>query len=229
MTIVGGQPKTLIVASIVYGFYRLTVTGADSNAFFVLVNPSIHSNNCPFPTLTYFATHLHLLSVIKSIFIYTCSEKGENMKDIPSNSMDAAVTTMTLCHADDELKFASEIRRVLAPGAKYYFWEHIHPFHDGSCGHGHGHAGHSHGHRHGKDHGAHRSLNRNLKFIFKLLFGDLRGGQAGHHAGSHEREVRGLEIQFYSFRFCSQAPCYGACIRVFSVYLSWDMEKKSSE
>lgn len=51
--------------------------------------------------------------------------KAEDMKDIPSNSIGCLVSTIVLCSVDDQEQVFREIKRVLKPGGKYYFMEHV--------------------------------------------------------------------------------------------------------
>ena len=53
----------------------------------------------------------------------TCA--AESMKDIPSNSVDCAVSTLVLCSVNDQDLVLKEINRVLKPGAQFYFMEHV--------------------------------------------------------------------------------------------------------
>ncbi|CAL8116783.1 unnamed protein product [Orchesella dallaii] len=50
---------------------------------------------------------------------------AEDMKDIPDHSVDAVVSTLVLCSANDLQGIYKEIRRVLVPGGKYFFMEHV--------------------------------------------------------------------------------------------------------
>jgi ubiquinone/menaquinone biosynthesis C-methylase UbiE len=43
----------------------------------------------------------------------------------PDNNFDAVVTTLVLCTVDDVEQSLSEIYRVLKPGGKFYFIEHV--------------------------------------------------------------------------------------------------------
>ncbi|GAB6023487.1 hypothetical protein CHUAL_008265 [Chamberlinius hualienensis] len=49
---------------------------------------------------------------------------GEDMSAIKDNSVDAVVATFVLCSVKSVDKVLQEIHRVLAPGKKYYFFEH---------------------------------------------------------------------------------------------------------
>ena len=44
---------------------------------------------------------------------------------IESNSVDAVVVTLVLCSVQDQAKCFSEIKRVLKPGGKFFYMEHI--------------------------------------------------------------------------------------------------------
>ncbi|XP_037094276.1 methyltransferase-like protein 7A, partial [Pollicipes pollicipes] len=53
------------------------------------------------------------------------TERGECMPSVADNSVDVVVTTLVLCcvrHVDQMIR---EIHRVLVPGGKYYFVEHV--------------------------------------------------------------------------------------------------------
>ncbi|KAK7071124.1 Methyltransferase domain [Halocaridina rubra] len=50
---------------------------------------------------------------------------GEAMDMVESNSVDAVVMTLVLCSVRDVTKVISQIKRVLVPGGKFYFSEHI--------------------------------------------------------------------------------------------------------
>ncbi|XP_011303282.1 methyltransferase-like protein 7A [Fopius arisanus] len=50
---------------------------------------------------------------------------GTSLKEIPSNYVDAVVTVRSLCSCSSVRETLGEIRRVLAPGGKYFFLEHI--------------------------------------------------------------------------------------------------------
>nr|CAD7402206.1 unnamed protein product [Timema cristinae] len=51
---------------------------------------------------------------------------GNDLRGVPSNSMDVVVATLVLCSVANVAAVLREIRRVLAPGGKYYFMEHVH-------------------------------------------------------------------------------------------------------
>ncbi|XP_035707350.1 methyltransferase-like protein 7A isoform X2 [Folsomia candida] len=50
---------------------------------------------------------------------------GENLKGVASNSVDVVVTTTVLCSVENVKSVLREIRRVLVPGGRYYFMEHL--------------------------------------------------------------------------------------------------------
>ncbi|XP_037031615.1 methyltransferase-like protein 7A [Bradysia coprophila] len=52
------------------------------------------------------------------------NERAENMASIPSNSIDVVVTSSIHCSVDNSQRVLKEIRRVLVPGGRYYFFEH---------------------------------------------------------------------------------------------------------
>ena len=52
------------------------------------------------------------------------SEVGEEMS-FPDASFDSVVTTLVLCTVDDLERVVGEARRVLRPGGKFYFYEHV--------------------------------------------------------------------------------------------------------
>ncbi|XP_013792415.2 methyltransferase-like protein 7B, partial [Limulus polyphemus] len=50
---------------------------------------------------------------------------AEDMKDIPDNSVDAVTSTYVMCSVTSIQETLKEILRVLTPGGKYYFFEHV--------------------------------------------------------------------------------------------------------
>jgi len=44
---------------------------------------------------------------------------------VADSSVDAVVMTLVLCTVDDQIKTLSEVKRVLKPGGKFYYMEHI--------------------------------------------------------------------------------------------------------
>lgn len=50
---------------------------------------------------------------------------GAERMDIASNSVDAVFSTLTLCTIGDEKEGLNEIKRVLKPGGKFFFLEHV--------------------------------------------------------------------------------------------------------
>ncbi|XP_069181888.1 thiol S-methyltransferase TMT1B-like [Procambarus clarkii] len=53
---------------------------------------------------------------------------AENMDMVADNSIDVVVSTFVLCSVENINKVIQQILRVLAPGGKYYFCEHIKEF-----------------------------------------------------------------------------------------------------
>lgn len=58
------------------------------------------------------------------IDVQVFESKGENLA-LPSNSFDCVFTTLVLCMVDDVEKVLAEAYRVLKPGGKFYFYEHV--------------------------------------------------------------------------------------------------------
>ncbi|XP_069938060.1 thiol S-methyltransferase TMT1A [Cherax quadricarinatus] len=53
---------------------------------------------------------------------------AENMDMVPDSSIDVVVTTHVFCSVHNTKKMLQQILRVLAPGGKLYFYEHIREF-----------------------------------------------------------------------------------------------------
>lgn len=53
---------------------------------------------------------------------------GEKMDEVPDNSVDVVVMTLVLCSVSETEKILQQILRVLVPGGKFYFLEHIREF-----------------------------------------------------------------------------------------------------
>lgn len=51
--------------------------------------------------------------------------KGEEIDMVKSDSIDVVVTTLVLCSVTDIAKVVSQVKRVLVPGGKYIFVEHV--------------------------------------------------------------------------------------------------------
>ncbi|XP_066946988.1 thiol S-methyltransferase TMT1A-like [Macrobrachium rosenbergii] len=52
--------------------------------------------------------------------------KGEDMDVVPSESVDAVVVSLVLCSVTDVSKVLRQVKRVLVPGGKFLFMEHVH-------------------------------------------------------------------------------------------------------
>ena len=50
--------------------------------------------------------------------------KGESI-DLPDRSVSAVVGSLVLCSVDDPSQVLSEVRRILKPGGRYIFLEHV--------------------------------------------------------------------------------------------------------
>ena len=48
-----------------------------------------------------------------------------NSIEVPDDCIDAVVSTLVLCSVDSPLETLKEIRRILKPGGKFYFMEHV--------------------------------------------------------------------------------------------------------
>ncbi|CAL1296026.1 unnamed protein product [Larinioides sclopetarius] len=55
----------------------------------------------------------------------TVIQPAENMSDIADSSLDVVISTYLHCSCDDSLAVLKEVRRVLKPGGKYVFLEHV--------------------------------------------------------------------------------------------------------
>jgi ubiquinone/menaquinone biosynthesis C-methylase UbiE len=61
-----------------------------------------------------------------NVALERCVPSGaEDMKAVPDNSVDVVVSTFAMCHVPDIQKVYKEINRVLVPGGKYFFMEHV--------------------------------------------------------------------------------------------------------
>jgi len=57
-----------------------------------------------------------------------CANLEDDLKKVPSESLDAVVTTQVLCAVDNPQDVLQQVVRVLKPGGRYYFVEHTaHP------------------------------------------------------------------------------------------------------
>jgi SAM-dependent methyltransferase len=69
---------------------------------------------------------LENLQKFPNVGLERCVVSGaEDMKDIPDNSVDVVVSTLVLCSVPDVQKVYKEICRVLVPGGKFLFMEHV--------------------------------------------------------------------------------------------------------
>jgi len=75
----------------------------------------------------YFKQYLDVnLKKFPNVKLEQCVVAGaEDMKDVPDNSVDVVVSTLVLCSVPDLMAVYKEIRRVLVPGGKFLFMEHV--------------------------------------------------------------------------------------------------------
>lgn len=50
---------------------------------------------------------------------------GAEAIDLPDDSVDAVICTLVLCTVDDPVQVLREVRRILKPGGRFYFLEHV--------------------------------------------------------------------------------------------------------
>ena len=65
-----------------------------------------------------------LIKKTQSLDVEVILDSAENLP-FPSNSFDSVVVTLVLCMVDNVDSVLDEIYRVLKPGGKFYFYEHI--------------------------------------------------------------------------------------------------------
>lgn len=68
--------------------------------------------------------HLERAAVAHGLRLHLAPLIAERL-DAPDASMDAAVSTLVLCSVKDPVKVLQEVRRVLRPGGRFYFLEHV--------------------------------------------------------------------------------------------------------
>jgi SAM-dependent methyltransferase len=76
------------------------------------------------------AMHPHLKRKAKrgDIQLQVHASKGEKI-DLPDQSVAAVLGTLVLCSVDDPAQVLSEVRRILQPGGRYLFLEHVADLH----------------------------------------------------------------------------------------------------
>lgn len=52
-------------------------------------------------------------------------DNGAEAIDLPDDSVEAVVCTLVLCSVDDPRRCLREVRRILKPGGRFYFLEHV--------------------------------------------------------------------------------------------------------
>merc|ERR1719376_1766702 len=85
----------------------------------VVVDPNPHF-------ASYYNDNRSKFTNIHSSEIIVCG--GEDMDMVESNSIDVVVMTLVLCSVLDVKKCLQQIHRVLTPGGKFYFIEHVREF-----------------------------------------------------------------------------------------------------
>jgi SAM-dependent methyltransferase len=78
---------------------------------------AIEPNRAMHPVLKARARQWHIDLEIRTI-------KGESI-DLPDRSVSAVVGSLVLCSVDDPSQVLSEVRRILKPGGRYIFLEHV--------------------------------------------------------------------------------------------------------
>jgi SAM-dependent methyltransferase len=68
--------------------------------------------------------HLEKLAAHYGIELHIKPIKGERI-DLPDNSVAAVIGTLVLCSVDDPPRVLAEIRRILVPGGRFIFVEHV--------------------------------------------------------------------------------------------------------
>lgn len=109
------EEKTLRILEIGAGVGANFIMYPD-NTRLVVADPNPHFEQ-------YFKDHKAKFPHIKCETVIIA--KGEDIDMVRSESIDAVVTTLVLCSVDDIAKVVSQIKRVLVPGGKYIFVEHI--------------------------------------------------------------------------------------------------------
>ena len=91
------------------------------------------------PNLSYYPTDIHWIGVEPNPFMHSyLSKEAERLGldidlrsgnaqqlDVEDNSMDAVVSTLVLCSVDNLAATLQEVLRVLKPGGRFYFVEHV--------------------------------------------------------------------------------------------------------
>ncbi|KAA8491509.1 Methyltransferase-like protein 7B [Porphyridium purpureum] len=78
------------------------------------VEPNVHMRQYAEPRARRHAIHLTYLATT-----------AENLQIVPDASVDAVVSTLTLCSVDDPRAVLNQIARVLKPGGRFLFIEHV--------------------------------------------------------------------------------------------------------
>ncbi len=91
------------------------------------------------PNLSYYPTDIHWIGIEPNLYMYPyLKREAERLGleidlrsgtaerlDVENNSMDAVVSTLVLCSVDDLAATLQEVLRVLKPGGRFFFLEHV--------------------------------------------------------------------------------------------------------
>ncbi|CAG0894546.1 unnamed protein product [Cyprideis torosa] len=62
---------------------------------------------------------------LEKVFTVAAGEESCGKLGLPEGSIDVVVATLVMCCVNDIPRFLEEIHRVLRPGGRFYFWEHV--------------------------------------------------------------------------------------------------------
>jgi len=91
------------------------------------------------PNLSYYPTDIHWIGIEPNLYMYPyLKREAERLGleidlrsgtaeqlEVENNSMDAVVSTLVLCSVDDLAATLQEVLRVLKPGGRFFFLEHV--------------------------------------------------------------------------------------------------------
>jgi len=106
---------------------KILEIGGGSGANFKYYNISAEVDTVE-PNASFFPIFNENKSKFKSLQINDAKQGyGEDLREagIPDNSVDVVVMTLVLCSVTSQKKCIKEIQRVLKPGGKFFFMEHI--------------------------------------------------------------------------------------------------------
>lgn len=108
------------------GLVRVLEIGAGTGANFEFFPPNCHLSVVepnPYFEPIFYKTQEKFPGIKIEKFVLGFAE---DMKGVEDNSIDVVVSTLVLCSVRSLETTLKEIQRVLAPGGKFYYWEHIH-------------------------------------------------------------------------------------------------------